>query len=62
MFKLIYSAIPNLLSMTPTVPPSQGRSENAPERVLTTFPSYGDVSSYRQAEIIRAFEPKLGLG
>jgi integrase len=26
------------------------------ERVLTTFSSYGDVSGYRQAEIIRAFE------
>jgi integrase len=29
------------------------------ERVLTTFSSYGDVSGYRQAEIIRAFEPRL---
>jgi integrase len=26
--------------------------------VLTTFSSYGDVSGYRQAEIIRAFEPR----
>jgi hypothetical protein len=25
------------------------------DHVLTTFSSYGDVSTYRQAEIIRAF-------
>jgi integrase len=30
------------------------------EHVLTTFSSYGDVSSYRQVEIIRAFSPPIG--
>jgi hypothetical protein len=28
------------------------------DHVLTTFSSYGDVSSYRQAEIIRAFSER----
>ena len=30
------------------------------ERVLTTFSSYGDVGSYRQAEIIRSFSQSVG--
>jgi integrase len=30
------------------------------EHVLTTFSSYGDVSSYRQLEIIRAFSQPVG--
>jgi integrase len=31
------------------------------ERVLTTFSSYGDVSGYRQAEIIRTFERRSAV-
>ena len=30
------------------------------EHVLTTFSSYGDVSTYRQVEIIRAFSQPVG--
>jgi len=31
------------------------------EHVLTTFSSYGDVSTYRQAEIIRSFDPTSAI-